>query len=197
MNPCASCRRYPNCPKPCYPKRDWIRGEKGEGESKMSMTEWAKREVEIACKREAPDRKGGEWDYGCACYESALKAYLSLMEDEHSGMSFGFTKGILKRLMDAKPLTPIEDAEEDWNDISWKNDEKTYQCRRMSGLFKTVKQDGTVSYSDVNRVTCHNIDNPHIRYSSGHTTRFVDELFPITMPYYPESGNYDMTAKNC
>lgn len=24
-NPCATCRRYPNCPKPCYPKRDWVR----------------------------------------------------------------------------------------------------------------------------------------------------------------------------
>lgn len=22
MNPCASCRRYPNCPKPCYPRLD-------------------------------------------------------------------------------------------------------------------------------------------------------------------------------
>ena len=30
--------------------------------------------MEIACKREAPDREPGEWDYGCACYESALKA---------------------------------------------------------------------------------------------------------------------------
>lgn len=50
----------------------------------MSMSDWAKREVKIACKREAPDRKDGEWDYGCACYESALKAYQSLMEDGHT-----------------------------------------------------------------------------------------------------------------
>ena len=35
----------------------------------MSMLEWAKREVEIACKNENPDRKEGEFDYGCACYE--------------------------------------------------------------------------------------------------------------------------------
>ena len=66
----------------------------------MSMLDWAKKEVEIACKRENPDRKDGEWDYCCACYESALKAYESLCNDGHSGYSFGFTKNILIRLMD-------------------------------------------------------------------------------------------------
>ena len=32
----------------------------------MSMMDWAKREVEIACKKENPNRKEGEFDYGCA-----------------------------------------------------------------------------------------------------------------------------------
>lgn len=48
-----------------------------------NMLEWAKREVEIACKKENPNRKEGEFDYGCACYESALKAFESLCEDGH------------------------------------------------------------------------------------------------------------------
>lgn len=39
-----------------------------------NMLDWAKREVEIACKKENPNRKEGEFDYGCACYESAIKA---------------------------------------------------------------------------------------------------------------------------
>ena len=60
----------------------------------MMMKTWAEREVELACKRENPDRKEGEFDYGCACYESALKAYKSLMEDGHSGFSIGITKHI-------------------------------------------------------------------------------------------------------
>ena len=81
------------------------------------MKEWAEREVQIACKRENPDRKEGEWDYGCACYDSALKAFNSLMEDGHSGMSIEFTKQILNRLIDGKPLTPIEDTEDVWNCI--------------------------------------------------------------------------------
>lgn len=76
----------------------------------MSLREWAQREVALACKREKPDRKEGEFDYGCACYESALKAFNSLLEDGHSGMSIGYTKQILNRLIDGKPLTPVEDT---------------------------------------------------------------------------------------
>ena len=53
----------------------------------MNMTDWAKREIEIACARERGDKNTDEWDYGCACYESAYKAFQSLVEDEHSGMS--------------------------------------------------------------------------------------------------------------
>ena len=51
------------------------------------MEEWAKREIEIACKRERGDKDPNEWNYGVACYESAYKAFKSLMEDEHSGCS--------------------------------------------------------------------------------------------------------------
>ena len=77
----------------------------------MRMSEWAKREVEIACKKENPNWDGESFDYGCACYQSALKAYLSLCEDEHSGMSFSLTKNILVRLMEGNPLTPITDED--------------------------------------------------------------------------------------
>lgn len=48
----------------------------------MSMHDWANREVEIAKKQE------NGFTYGEMCYDSALKAYLSLCEDGHSGMSF-------------------------------------------------------------------------------------------------------------
>ena len=73
-----------------------------------NMLKWAKKEVEIACKKENPNRKDGEFDYGCACYESALKAFQSLCEDGHSGFSIGMTQAILNRLINGEPLTPIE-----------------------------------------------------------------------------------------
>ena len=153
----------------------------------MSMLEWAKREVEIACKRENPDKKEGEFDYGCACYESALKVFESLCEDGHSGMSIGFTKNILNRLIDGKPLTPIEDTDDVWSKRHRSKDLPyvTFQCKRMSSLFKMIYNDGHVEYTDVDRYYCKDIDNPIVSYTSGLVTRIVDEMFPITMPYSP------------
>lgn len=158
---------------------------------KSSMELWAEREVEIACKHEAPDREPGEWDYGCACYESALKAFRSLCEDGHSGFSISMTKFILNRLIEGKPLTFIEDTEDSWNDISDRSglhgEIANYQCRRMSSLFKYVYADGSVKYRDVNRFCGVNVDNPDVSYHSGLIDRVMEEKFPITMPYFPES----------
>ena len=157
----------------------------------MTMTEWARREVEIACKRENPDREEGEWDYGCACYESALKAYECLSEHGHSGFSWGLTRNVLMRLMDGKPLTPIEDNEEDWKESRGYNDGgKHYQCKRMSSLFKDVSADGTVKYTDVNRVEMFNVESPDVAWSNGYIRDLIDERFPITFPYIPEVRPY-------
>lgn len=151
----------------------------------MSMLDWARREVEIACKRERGESgsEEGAWDYGCACYESALKAYECLCGDGHSGMSWGFTAGILKRLMDNKPLTPIEDTEDVWGEVYCSGNEyKSYQCKRKSSLFKDVYEDGTVKYSDVDRVRCTE-EGSDVYWSNGFVRRIIDDMFPITMPY--------------
>lgn len=158
---------------------------------KSGMEFWAEREVVIACKQENPDRKEGEFDYGCACYESALKAFRSLCEDGHSGMSIGFTKQILNRLIDGKPLTPIEDTEDIWNSISdisgLEGEAVNYQCQRMSSLFKYVYSDGSIEYKDVDRFIGINIDNPNAAYHSGLIDRVMSKRYPITMPYCPEN----------
>ena len=79
----------------------------------MSLYEWAENECRLACKKENPDYNfdSDDFDYGCCCYKSALKAYKLLLEDEHSGASWSFTKRILERLMNSQPLTPITDAD--------------------------------------------------------------------------------------
>jgi hypothetical protein len=157
---------------------------------KSDMERWAENEVKIACKDERGDKPEEEWDYGCACYESAMKAYKSLCGDGHSGMSIGFTKAILNRLIDGKPLRPIEDTEENWNDISeyFKDGKKNvkFQCKRMGSLFKSVSSDGTIKYRDVNRYYGININDPNGAYHSGLIDTIMDELYPVTMPYMPE-----------
>lgn len=159
----------------------------------MNIKTWAENEVKLACARERDlaRRDGNEEDanYGIACYESALKAYKSLMEDDHSGCSIGFTKNFLVRLIEGKPLTPIEDDEDIWfnlpGDDGEREDHKTRQCKRMPSLFKDVYQDGTVKYHDVNRIYCVDIINERNRWGNGFVSNIINEMFPITMPYYP------------
>lgn len=150
----------------------------------MSMKEWAKREIEIAVARERESSED-ECDYGAACYESAFKAFESLLEDGHSGISIGFTKAILNRLIDGRPLTPIVDTPDVWIDITCRHDEYTsYQCARMGSLFKDVYKDGRVEYHDNNQYRCKDADGGGT-YTGGPARKVVHEMFPITMPYYP------------
>lgn len=165
----------------------------------MNMKNWAEKEVEIACKRERSGNETSEeeWDYGCACYESALKAFESLLEDGHSGFSIGLTQNILNRLIDGKVLTPIEDTPDIWNEPDdYREGYKIYQCKRMSSLFKDVYDDGTIKYTDVDRYVGIPIENPRCCYTNGRIRDIVNELFPITIPYYPESKRYEIYTDN-
>ena len=90
------------------------------------------------------------------------------------------------RLIDGKPLTPIEDTDDVWNLID--NHEYgyiSYQCKRMSSLFKDVYADGTVKYDDISRSYCIDIHDSNNEYSSGLVRRIINAMFPITMPYMP------------
>ena len=151
-----------------------------------NMLDWAEREVAIACEKENPNKKDVEFDYGCACFESALKAFKSLCDDCHSGFSIKMTQVILNRLIDGNPLTPIEDMDDVWNLIENHEDGyRSYQCKRMYSLFKDVYADGTVKYDDINMSYCIDIHNPNNEYSSRLVRRIIDKMFPITMPYMP------------
>ena len=146
--------------------------------------DWAEREVAIACETENPNKKDREFDYDCACYKSALKAFKTLCDDGHSGLSMKITQSILNRLINGQPLTPIEDTDDIWYKChNYEDGHKLYQCKRMSSLFKDVYADGTVKYSDNNRLYCININKPNDMYYSGLVRRIVDKMLPITMPY--------------
>lgn len=154
------------------------------------LLDWAKREVELACKKENPNRKDGEFDYGCACYESALKAFESLMQDEHSGYSIMVTKNILNRLIAHKPLTPIVDTEDVWNKtINRQEGCISYQCKRIPSLFKDVYNNGVIKYDDINRIimTCDGKTFFHSGFIKKIAQEYINE---ITMPYMPSDKHY-------
>ena len=161
---------------------------------------WAIREIELACESERKRaEKPEDATYGVACYESALCGYKSLMQADHDEFSLQVTKGILNRLVDGKCLTPIEDTPGVWSDITgecnWKDGYQKYQCTRMSSLFKEIAPDGTVTYSDINRVQVVNVDNPDVAYTNGFVTRLIDKLAPITIPYFPADKKFKVVRE--
>ena len=155
----------------------------------MSLKDWAKKEVEVACKRENPNWDGESFDYGCSCYMSALKAFESLCDDGHSGYSFSVTRRILEKLLYNRPLTPITD-EDFTNQTTISSRHEEYQCPRMSSLFKTVYEDGSVEYSDVNRAYSFDAEFPDDTFTCGFDSNFLDKLIPITLPYDGTSTKY-------
>ena len=137
---------------------------------------------------------GEDAEYGIACYRSALKAFRSLLEDGHSGLSISFTRQILNRLLLGEPLSPIIGEEDEWEDVSYPGMPegviKEYQNKRMSSLLKYVYADGTVKYSDVERTTCyessHDDTQGNVPFRNGFINRIVDEVKPIYLPYVPQ-----------
>ena len=145
----------------------------------MELSDWAKKEIAlIKCKEDD--------EYTNGILNSAVKAFLSLCEDGHSGMSIGFTKNILDRLIRCKPLTVLTGDDSEWEVISIEKDNYIqYQNKRCSSVFKKVYANGDIEYSDIDRVVCENLANG-ITYYSGSIIKVVDRFLPvITMPYYP------------
>lgn len=137
------------------------------------------------------DEDRGLGGYVDACLDSALKAYKSLEEDGHSGMSFSITRGILENLMHGIPLTPIEDVPESWSSETSMNPKKL-QCIRRSSLFKDINADGTVSYHDIDNDVLEEMKlcDGHIScLGSGRTTiilkHYCPEALEIKFPYMP------------
>lgn len=150
------------------------------------MRSWAEREIDLAIRYEEENGGGNDSTYGVLCYESALKAFDSLLEDGHSGFSVQITRYILDRLISGKPLTPIEDTDDMWNHIYDREDgTKGYQCRRMASLFKDAHPDGSVEYRDQDRFYGVDNDDNMATYHSGLIDHIMEELCPITMPYMP------------
>lgn len=149
----------------------------------MTTTEWATKEIELVKQR------NNDPYYG-ACLDSALKAYKCLEEDGHSGASFGITAGILTRLMDGRPLSPIteNDFECPLNAGYVKQilGDRFRQCPRMSSLFQTENEDGTFTYSDNDRVVAYEESNPRWAWHNGTISQMIDEMYPITLPYYAD-----------
>lgn len=171
---------------------------------KTKTMSWAEEECRLACKRENPnfDFDSDDFDYGCSCYKSALKAYNAMSEDGHSGASWGFTKNILIRLLNHQPLSPITEEDFKFNGcdtfysdeyLKSRNLKSHIQCPRYSALFRSEYLDGKVTYNDVDRAYFIDIENESNTWSGDDS--FLDEMFPITLPYIPPKTPFKIFAQ--
>lgn len=163
----------------------------------MTMTELAKREIELF--KEKQDM------YGQMCADSAFRAFMSMAKDSHSGFSWDVTAGILIRLLNGLPLTPITDddfldqeglIQEDPKYLKECGLKSSLACKRLCSIFRNETLDGKVSYTDVDRVVCYDEENPRVSFTCGTGTKLVDKMFPITMPYYPTLTKYIVIFKD-
>ena len=166
---------------------------------KKVQKDWAQNEIDLLLKREKlgadKDNDPEDFNYIAECAKSALRAYRSLEKDDHSGMSIWVTKGILNKLIDYKPLTPLTGDDEEWNlcefFASKENNQKVYQNKRYSGLFKNVSANGTIKYNDINRFVCVNVLDSNDHFNFGLADRIAEQtpgIPKIEFPYVPPSS---------
>ena len=96
----------------------------------------------------------------------------------HSGFSANYSMNILKRLLDYKPLSAIEDREEDWIELYYSPD-IAYQNKRCPSIFKDA--DGKV-YNTEAKVFSD--DNGHTWYNCKESREYIN--LPYEVPSKPE-----------
>jgi len=165
----------------------------------MDLIKWADNEIKLAMEKEGFNNPKDCMDvYIKECYDRALKAFKSIYDDNHSGMSIKITQNILNNLIDVKPLTAIEDSDfvrdpdMPYNDPVYLEERgmvDEIQCPRMTSLFKSIYKDGTVKYHDVDRVIFHDCAYDDIPVHMSIISRLIDSMFPVKMPYSAEVYN--------
>lgn len=137
------------------------------------------------------------FDYTGECYKSALKAFKSICDDGHSGLSHSITSRILKRMLDGLPLEKIQDNDFTDDDMTWVGNDGTrhIMCDKMFSLWKYIHPDGTVTYHDQDRVVGINADKGY-GFSAKFVSDIIDERYPIKMPYYPDGRSYKVYVRD-
>ena len=178
----------------------------------MSKKEWAAKEIELLCKKfedNYPENCASSAletsDYAKNCASAALEAFNFIADQGHSGGSFGVTKSILFDLLDERPLTPIEGADDEWvlpyDDT---DDSKVYHNLRRFKLYKTVYPDGRVEYEDLSTSYC--VDK---NGGATYTSTFIQEEalkalseqgiedYCVKFPYFPNRHNLEIVTEDC
>ena len=104
----------------------------------------------------------------------------------HSGFSAQYAIGILTKLLDFKPLSPLTGEDDEWHEVSKRSGYPHFQNKRCSSVFKDGKNgeaydiDGKVFWEWVRDED----GNPYKSYYTCYESR-VPVTFPYTVPDEP------------
>lgn len=164
--------------------------------STFNRKEWANKEAEHVAKYVTT--KYGNNIPMTECYEmvvnEAVKIFNELEDLQHTEESKVMIKRFLSRLIEDKPLSPIEDRDDMWDEVGVNTGEDSevtlYINKRLRTLYRRevrdIKKDVLTekTYHDPTRVTCINtINGKEVDLSL--VNDYIDEYFPIKFPYFP------------
>lgn len=164
---------------------------------------WVKKEINSFLKEKSS--KGKSMSSDDICWVKALNILKKLAEKEDWNLLgvLAYLNITTNRLTEARPLTPIIGEENEWTFAFYSGDngkDKVYQSKRYSPLFKCVKENGDIQYTDGDRYRNFDADadNPNniVYIPDKLMQNLVDEMFPIEMPYYPHNNPYLVKAEN-
>lgn len=162
----------------------------------MSKKEWAAKEIELFCEKYG--------DYAKLCASAALDAFNFIADQGHSGCSIEATKSVLFDLLNERPLTPIEGADDEWVLPYDTDDSKVYHNLRRFQLYKTVYLDGHVEYEDLGTSYCIDKDG-----GATYTSTFIQEEalkalseqgiedYCVKFPYSPNRYKLEIVTEDC
>lgn len=133
---------------------------------RLKEYKWAKKEIKAF---NADCKKSEKFSFLQKRNKTALKLFKVVCKATYGTFTVAPT---FNDLVEGVPLTPITDDNAEWKEV----ENNKWQSQRYPSLFKTIKKDGSIVYTDKNRK----------KWKLG-DDRILDDLFPISLPYLPSS----------
>jgi hypothetical protein len=107
----------------------------------------------------------------------------------HSGTSASYTLGMIKRLLDWKPITPLTGDDDEWSEVhEWNKRDNSQQNKRCSAVFRKNFDNSTAHYI-YGRVYSDN--GGHSWFTGNHKNGVVQSSVPVKFPFYvPDKPEY-------
>lgn len=138
----------------------------------MSMIEWAKEELDLLVENNDSIQ--------IEINKNIMELVEVFAKQGHTGFTASYTIGILNRLIDHKPITPLTGSEDEWEEV-FDKDSNTQQNKRCSAVFRKDFDNSTAYYIDGKVFS----DDGGETWYTNKDSR-IPVIFPFRVPEHPE-----------